>query len=82
MFVRCNAEDFYCGYLQVNQEINEILKGQSAIGFIIKQRLNSLDHVERMVEGNNVLKIKRWKPMSKRPTGRPKTRWQDDFWKI
>ena len=24
-----------------------------------------------------VQKIKRWKPMSKRPIGRPKTRWED-----
>jgi hypothetical protein len=31
-----------------------------------------------MPEDNNVQKIKRWKPMSKRPTGRPKTRWEDD----
>jgi hypothetical protein len=23
-------------------------------------------------------KIKRWKPMSKRPIGRPKTHWEDD----
>jgi len=25
-----------------------------------------------------VQKIKRWKPMSKRPIGRPKIRWEDD----
>jgi hypothetical protein len=25
-----------------------------------------------------VQKIKRWKPMSKRPVGRPKMRWEDD----
>jgi hypothetical protein len=31
-----------------------------------------------MTEDNNVQKIKRWKPMSKRPVGRPKTRWADD----
>jgi len=31
-----------------------------------------------MAEDNNVQKIKRWKPMSKRPNGRPKTRWEDD----
>jgi hypothetical protein len=31
-----------------------------------------------MAEGNNVQKIKRWKPMSKIPTGRPETRWEDD----
>jgi len=27
---------------------------------------------------NNVQKIKRWKSMSKRPIGRPKTHWEDD----
>ena len=31
-----------------------------------------------MAEDNNVQKIKRWKPMSKRSTGRRKTRWEDD----
>jgi len=31
-----------------------------------------------MAEDNNMQKIKRWKPMSKRPIGRPKTRWEDD----
>jgi hypothetical protein len=32
-----------------------------------------------MAEDNNVQKIKSWKPMSKRPIGRPKTRWEDDI---
>jgi hypothetical protein len=27
---------------------------------------------------NIAQKIKRWKPMSKRPSGRPRTRWEDD----
>ena len=31
-----------------------------------------------MAEDNNVQEIKRWKPMSKRPIGRPKIRWEDD----
>jgi hypothetical protein len=31
-----------------------------------------------MTEESIVKKIKRWKPMSKRPVGRPKTRWEDD----
>jgi len=31
-----------------------------------------------MAEDNNVQKIKKWKPMSKRPIGRPKTRWEDE----
>jgi hypothetical protein len=31
-----------------------------------------------MTEDSNVKKIKRWKPMSERPIGRPKLRWEDD----
>ena len=77
IFGRRRSED---GYWRIknNQEINYILKGQSIIGFIKKQRLNWLGYVESMAEDNNVQKIKRWKPMSKRPIGRPKTRWEDD----
>jgi len=33
---------------------------------------------QTLAEDNIVQKIKRWKPMSKRPIGRPKTRWEDD----
>jgi hypothetical protein len=70
----------YDGYwrIKTNQEINDILKGQNITGFIKKQRLNWLGHVERMAEDSTVQKIKRWKPMAKRPIGRPKTRWEDD----
>jgi hypothetical protein len=35
-----------------------------------------------MAEDNNVKKIKRWKPMSKRPIGRPKNVGKTMFWKI
>jgi len=48
------------------------------LGLLKKQRLNWLGHVASKAEDNNVQKIKRWKPMSKRPIGRPKTRWEDD----
>jgi hypothetical protein len=58
--------------IKTNQEIDDILKGQNIIAFIKKQKLNWLGHVECMAEDNNVHKIKRWKPMSKRPIRRPK----------
>jgi len=64
--------------IKTDQEISDILKGQNIIGFIKKQRLNWLGHVERVAEDNIVQKIERWKPVSKRPIGRPKTRWEDD----
>jgi hypothetical protein len=59
--------------IKTNQEIIDMLKGQNIIGFIKKQRLKWLGHVERMTEDNNVKKVNRWKPMSKRPVGRPQT---------
>ena len=64
--------------IKTDQEINDILKGQNIIGFIKKQRLNWLGHIERTAENNIVQMMKRWKPMSKRPIGIPKTRWEDD----
>ena len=67
-----------CWRIKTNQEINDILKGQTIIVFIKKQILNWFGQVEHMAEDYNVMKIKRWKPMSKRPIGRPKLRWEDD----
>ena len=67
-----------CWRIKTNQEINYILKGKNIIGFINKQILNWFGHVENMAEDNIVQKIKRWKPVSKRPIGRPKTRWEDE----
>jgi hypothetical protein len=43
--------------IKTNQEINDILKGQNIIGFIKKQKLIWLGHVERMTEDNIVQKI-------------------------
>jgi hypothetical protein len=64
--------------IKTNQEINNILEGQNIIGYIKKQRLNWLGHVERMAEDNIVQKIKIWQPMAKRRIGRPKTRREDE----
>jgi hypothetical protein len=58
--------------------MNDLLKGQNITVFIKKQRLNWLGHAERMAEDNIVQRIKGWKPMPKRPIGRPKPRWEDD----
>jgi hypothetical protein len=68
--------------IKTNQEINDLLKGHNIIRFIKKQILHWLGHVERMTEGNNVQKIKRWKPISKRLIGRPKTCWEDDVLEV
>ena len=57
-------------------------KDKIKLGLLKKQRLNWLGHVKRMAEDNTVQKIKRWKPMSKRPIGRPKHFGNMTFWKM
>jgi len=74
IFVPTRTADGY-QRIKTNQEINDIRKGQNIIEFIKKKRLKLLGRVERMTKDNIVQKIKRWKPMAKRPIGRPKTRW-------
>jgi hypothetical protein len=51
------SEDGYWR-IKTNQEISNILEGQNIIGFIKKEILNWLGHVERMTKDNNVKKIK------------------------
>ena len=47
MYDPTRTEDGYWR-IKTKQEINDILKGQNIIGFIKKQKLNWLGHVERM----------------------------------
>ena len=76
IFGAMRTADGYCR-IKTDHEINYILKGRNIIGFIEKQRLDWLGHVERMAEDNIVQKTERWKPVCKRPTGRHKTLWED-----
>ena len=46
--------------------------------FSAVQRLSWLGHIERMQGTRMVKAIYSWKPLSRRPTGRPKTLWGDD----
>ena len=48
------------------------------LNFIRAQRLGWLGHIEKMQETRMVKAIHSWKSISKRPIGRPKTRWEDD----
>jgi hypothetical protein len=64
--------------IKSNQELDEIIKRKNIINLIRAQRLSWLGHIERMQGTRMVKAIYRWKPMSRRPIGRPKTRWVDD----
>ena len=64
--------------IKTNQELDEIIKRKNIINFIRAQRLSWLGHIERMQGTRMVKAIYSWKPISRRPIGRPKTRWVDD----
>jgi hypothetical protein len=61
--------------IKTNQELDDIIKHKNIINFIRAQRLSWLGHIERMQGTRMVKAIYSWKPMSRRPIGRPKTRW-------
>jgi hypothetical protein len=61
---------------------NEVLDSLH-YGFVLQSTDNAalvkaISHIERMHGTRMVKAIYCWKPMSRRPTGRPKTRWVDD----
>jgi hypothetical protein len=73
-FSRITGDTVY----RLREELDEIMKRKNIINFIRTQRLSWLGHIERM-QGTRMLKaIYCWKPMSRRPIGRPKTRWVND----
>jgi hypothetical protein len=60
-----------------NQELDKIIKHKNIINFIRAQRLGWLGHIEMIQETRMVKAIHSWKPISRRPIGRPKIRWED-----
>jgi len=60
--------------IKTNQELDKIIKHKNTINFIRAQRLGWLGDIERMQGIRMVKAIYCWKPISRRPTGRPKIR--------
>jgi hypothetical protein len=59
--------------IKTNQKLDKI-KHKNIINFIRAQKLGWLGHIERMQETRMVKAIHSWKPISRRPIGRPKIR--------
>jgi len=58
------------------QELDKLIKNKN--NFASVQRLVCYGHTERVQETRMVKAIYSWKPISKRPTGRPKIHWEND----
>ena len=49
---------------------------RNIINYVKAQRLSWFGHTNRMPEISIVKKIRKWKPFTGRPVGRPKSRWE------
>jgi len=76
IFAPNNENGIWC--IKTNQELGEVIKRKNIINFIRAQRLIWLSHIERMQGTRMVKAIYSWKPNSRRPIGRSKTRWVND----
>ena len=63
--------------IKTNEELDKLIKHENIINFARAQRLGWYGHIERMRDTRMVKAIHAWKPISKRPMGRPKILWED-----
>ena len=64
--------------IKTNKEMDELIKHRNIINYVKAQRLSWFGHINRMPETSIVKKIYKWKPFTRRPAGRSKSRWEDD----
>ena len=65
--------------IKTSNELDKLIKHQNIVNHIRDQRLKWFGHVQRMPDTRTVKKIFNWKPLTKRPKGRPKCRWEDNI---
>jgi hypothetical protein len=61
----------------LNKELNELTKHRNVINYVKAQKLRWFGHINRMPETSTVKRIYKWKPFTRRPVGRLKSRWED-----
>jgi len=59
-----------------NEELDKLIKHENILNYIKAQRLSWFGHVQRMPETREAKKIFKWNPLTTRPRGRPKYRWE------
>jgi len=58
--------------------LDELIKHRNVINYVNALRLSWFGLINRMPETSIIKKIYKWKPFTRRPVGRPKSRWEDD----
>jgi len=59
--------------------LDKLIKHENTVNYIKAQRLRWLSHIQRMPETEAAKKILKWNPLTTRPRGRPKYRWEENI---
>ena len=62
-----------------NGELDKLIKHRNTVNCIKAQRLSRFGHIQRMPEGRATKKIFKWNPLTMRPRGRPRYRWEGNI---
>jgi len=62
-----------------NEELDKLIKHENIVNYIKSQTLSWFGHVQRMPETRAAKKILKWNPLTTRPKGRPKYRWEENI---
>jgi len=62
-----------------NEELDKLIKHENKVNYIKAQRLSWFGYVQRMPETREAKKVLKWNPLTTRPRGKPKHRWEDNI---
>jgi len=62
-----------------NEELDKPIKHKNIVNYIKAQRLSWFGHIQRMPVARATNKIFKWNPLTTRPRGRPKYRWEGNI---
>jgi hypothetical protein len=62
-----------------NDELHSLYSSQNIVRVIKSRRMRWAGHVARMGEGRGVYRVLVGRPEGKRPSGRPRRRWEDNI---
>jgi hypothetical protein len=78
LIFRPTKEDNGNWKIKTNKDLDELIKHRNIINYVKAKKLSWFGHINRMPETGTVKKLYKWKPFTRRPVGRPKSRWEDD----
>ena len=64
--------------IKTNNGLNKLIKHQNIVNYVKTLRLSWFGHVQRKPDFRTANKTFKWTPLTTRPKGRPKQRWEDN----